>query len=372
MSVFDVFRLAGRGRLNAYHRREEKDAIHWNRLVREHGVSDVVLGAYDPRMLLACQRERFAALAAEADRQGGDYIKPTTITRRCAAATECQAVLAGRATETTIWSIWHEMPGTTWTSFPTADRCRAIAISSATRRRRTVPVGRGQDLHRRDQPGARLPEGRRTPAERLRHVVRRARPAGRAFRTGDLGRYRRDGAALRRAGQRLREGAWGRMSLPDIENELSGHPGVRQVLVVDHVAQSGETALGALYVAAGDDRLPCQAEGALRGTICPNPTARPTAICVAALPLSGNGKPDRQEARRILTTAVDASSPVRCAAPLPAGRCWPSTVRSSSQARSGTLPRALGFPGHGLLPSHLQAIASRLDGRSVCVRRSRR
>ncbi|MGM0701579.1 MAG: amino acid adenylation domain-containing protein [Pseudomonadota bacterium] len=363
MSVFDVFgSLSAGATLVLPTSEEEKDAIHWNRLVREHGVSVWCSVPTILEMLLACHRNdslRSLRLIA----QGGDYIKPATIAALRRLLPNVRLFSLGGPTETTIWSIWHEIAQDDVDVIPYGRPLpgnRYFVCNEAQMHCPPSVVGRIYTAGINLALGY-LKDGELQQSDFVTLSDERGRPV-RAFRTGDLGRYRRDGTLLfagRVNGYVKVRGV--RVSLPDIENELSGHPGVRQVLVVDHEVQSGETALGALYVAAGDDEISVSELRRFARHHLPESHVPGRYLRVAVLPLSGNGKPDRQEARRILTTAVDASSPVRRAAPSPAGRVLAIYREVIGKPGQESCHERSDFLAMGLLPSHLQAIASRLD-----------
>ncbi|PZW77435.1 amino acid adenylation domain-containing protein [Pseudomonas sp. 2848] len=369
MSLFDVFgSLCAGAALVLPEPGEEKDALRWNQLVRQHGVSLWCSVPAILEMLLACrQGDGLRSLRLLA--QGGDYIKPAVIAELRELLPEARLVSLGGPTETTIWSIWHEIGE--------QDRAR-------------VPYGRplpGNRYWLLDEHGAHCPQG---VAGRIHtsgvglalgyledgklvqndfvNVLDEHGAPVRAFRTGDRGRYREDGVLLfdsRVNGYVKVRGV--RVSLPDIEIELIRYPAVQQVLVVDYGdTQQGEACIGALYV---------RRNGAPPGALALREHARallpqshvPTRFVeVDALPLTANGKPDRRLARALLEGDTE-QAPIPAAVPSDPQRH--AQVLAIYQQVLGATQPARDFLAMGLRPQHLKPLAARL-GEAFAVRLS--
>ncbi len=309
MSVYDVLgSLAAGATLVLVPPDADKDAITWARLVAQHGVTIWCSVPSILEMLLACATDgQLDSLRLVA--QGGDYIKPAAIAALRHALPEARLVSLGGPTETTIWSIWHDIEDSDLAQPPDHGDApvpygRAIAgnqyllLDDAGR---IVPVGvRGRmhvagvnlalgylengEVAQSDFTTVTLPDGR---------VLR-------AFRTGDCGRYRPDGSIMfagRVNGYVKIRGV--RVSLPDVENVIVGHDAVARAIVVDFAGQAGAE-LGVLYV-AGDARcvdvadLRRHAQARLPASHVPS-----RFVAVDALPLARTGKPDRKAARAAL------------------------------------------------------------------------
>lgn len=362
MSVFDVFGcLTAGATLVMPQPSEEKDAIRWNQLVAQHGVTLWCSVPAILEMLLSCQRSGRELKTLRLVAQGGDYIKPVVVEQLRRLGDHVRLISLGGPTETTIWSIWHEI-GPEDTGL--------------------VPYGKplpGNHYFLLNDLGEHCPT----------HVVGRIHTAGinvalgylengqlnqtdfitvqdehgvsiRAYQTGDRGRYREDGTILfssRVNGYVKVRGV--RVSLPDIENELAKHPGIQQILVVDYGAeQRGDAAIGALFVPKPDAALTPQDLRGFARQHLPESHVPSRFVAIDALPLSANGKPDRRQARAMIPV-------VTAVAQLP-----PATLK-----KDGVLAiylHALGKPDNtdaddmtdfirlGLLPSHLKAISERL------------
>lgn len=367
MSVFDVFGcLTAGATLVQPAPGEEKDAIAWNRLVAENKVSLWCSVPAILEMLLSCRRsDELRSLRLIA--QGGDYIKPAVIAELRRLDQALRLVSLGGPTETTIWSIWHEI----------------------------APADTGQIPYGRPLPGNRYfilnEHGEHCPAA----VVGRIHTAGvnvalgylqdgvlgqsdfvtvadeagkpvRAFRTGDRGRYRHDGNILfasRVDGYVKVRGV--RVSLPDIEAELGAHPDIRQLLVVDcGVEQRGEAEIGVIYVPARAGQPNAAELRAHARRVLPDSHVPTRFVEVEALPLSANGKPDRRKARELLAAATERREPAAAQAAAPTNSrsrgILDLYLAVLGQPASPEIDDSTDFIRLGLLPSHLKSVASRL------------
>jgi len=358
MSVFDLFGALSAGiPLVLPQAGEEKDALAWNRLVKRHGVTVWCSVPAILEMLLACrQGDELKTLRLVA--QGGDYIKPATITALRNLLPDSRLFSLGGPTETTIWSIWHELNAEDRTVIPYGRPlpcCRYYILGESGEHCPPGTVGR---IHTAG-PGLALgylEDGALAHKDFIVIADENGQPM-RAFRTGDLGFYRPDGTIVfagRVNGYVKVRGI--RVSLPDVENELAAHPKIERVLVVDYGdARTGEVALGALYV--GDDtpqaELRAFARRHLPETLVPSRFLR-----VADLPLSANGKPDRARARALLLAGGEVAAVVP--APTRELRVLDIYLAAIGTSRRDGLTDDSAFVELGLLPSHLRHVASRL------------
>ncbi|MEE1922619.1 amino acid adenylation domain-containing protein [Pseudomonas sp. 148P] len=355
MSLFDIFgSLTAGATLVLPGPGEDKDALRWNQLVTRHGVTLWCSVPAILEMLLACRGAHdLGSLRLIA--QGGDYIKPAVIAELRRLLPDTRLVSLGGPTETTIWSIWHEISEQDRQSIPYGQPLpgnRYFVLDAQGRHCPTGVVGR---IH---TAGVNLALGYLQDGELLQTdfitVQDEHGESVRAFRSGDCGRYRDDGTLLfdsRVNGYVKVRGV--RVSLPDVEMVLSQHPALRHVLVVDYGdARLSELCLGALYV-----RDPQAAEpgtGELRDYASehlPQSHVPTRLLAVDALPLSQNGKPDRRRARELL------------AAPPPATA--QDQVLDIYRQVLGLAPDAsndplVDFVSLGLRPQHLKAISARM------------
>ena len=365
MSVFDVFgALAAGATLVLPEPGEEKDAVRWNELVAEHGVTLWCSVPAILEMLLSCRRgDQLGSLRLVA--QGGDYIKPSVIEEMRRLKPDMRLISLGGPTETTIWSIWHEIAAEDTTAIPYGHPLPGNRYFILNDQGGHCPAGVVGRIHTAGVNVAigYLEDGAITQTDFVT-VNDPDANAVRAFRTGDRGRYRPDGKimfASRVNGYVKVRGV--RVSLPDVENELIRHPSIQRVLVVDYGAeQKGEAAIGVLYVPMPGFELSTTDLRNFARRHLPESHVPGRFLNVADLPLSANGKPDRRRARELLTVAEPAKTPAAVA------------VKVADQGDRRVLDIYLGVLGKrpanvdmnsdllalGLLPSHLKTVSAEI------------
>ena len=377
MSVFDVLgSLSAGATLVLPEAGEEKDAVRWNQLVDEHGVTLWCTVPAMLEMLLSCRREGgLQSLRLVA--QGGDYIKPSIIADLRAALPAARLLSLGGPTETTIWSIWHDILAEDCAKVPYGRPLPGNRYWLLNERGEHCPAGVAGRIH---TAGVNLALGYLENGELTQHdfvtVRDEAGQEARAFRTSDCGRYRPDGVMMfdsRVNGYVKVRGV--RVSLPDIEMELIKHPALAHVLVVDvGDERQGELGIGALYVAKPGAEASAADLREHARRVLPQSHVPTRFLRVEQLPLSQNGKPDRRGARALLQAPaqVPAQNPV--APPAPAVAVAEAPAPATRHRRPvldiylGVLGRSyqeladelLDFSSMGLLPQHLKAIAARM------------
>jgi amino acid adenylation domain-containing protein len=356
MAVFDLFgALSAGATLVVPSPGEEKDAMAWNRLVRRHGVTLWCSVPAILEMLLACRRgDDLRSLRLIA--QGGDYIKPATVAALRALLPGRRLFSLGGPTETTIWSIWHELTAADVAVVPYGrplPGSRYFVLNAAGAH---CPAGVTGRIHTAGVSPALgyLEDGALAQTDFVTIADEHGAPT-RAFRTGDLGRYREDGTLLfagRVAGYVKVRGI--RVSLPDIETELAGHEAIERLLVVDYGdARQGDVALGMLYVGR---HIPAAELRDFARRRLPDSHVPSRFLRVPDLPLSANGKPDRGRARTLLLDGTGAPA----AAPARGQRILDIYLEALGKPRSGDLDEETAFFDLGLLPSHLRTVAASL------------
>ena len=362
MSVFDVLgALTAGATLVLPGEGEDKDAVRWNELIAEHRVT---LWSSVPtmlEMLLACRKDdSLASLRLIA--QGGDYIKPAVIAELRSLLPSARLISLGGPTETTIWSIWHEIMPNDIDHIPYGRPLAGISYYVLDERGDHCPVGIAGRIHTAGISVALgyLEDGHLSQTD----FVTIQDPAGeevRAFRTGDRASYRRDGTLIfvgRVNGYVKIRGV--RVSLPDVENELIAHPAVRHVLVADYGEEKqGEAALGALYVPEPGNTLSVVAYRDFARQHLPQSHVPSRFLPVQQLPLTPNGKPDRHRARAILATGVPPA-PARLGATSSGSRLFNLYLNVIRPPRPETIAPNVDFLRIGLRPQHLKAVAERI------------
>ena len=365
MSVFDVLGcLTAGATLVLPGLCEEKDALRWNQLIARHRVTLWCSVPAILEMLLSC-RGVHGLDSLRLIAQGGDYIKPGVIAELRQLLPSSRLISLGGPTETTLWSIWHDILDEDRKQIPYGVPVPGNRYFVLDPRGGHCPAGVVGRIH---TAGVNLALGYLENGELAQSefitVVDESGQAVRAFRTGDRGRYRRDGTLMfdsRVNGYVKVRGV--RVSLPDIEIELIKHPALQHVLVVDYgEPREGEASIGALYVSA-HERAPLTVSELRHFAREQLPQSHvPTRfVSVEALPLTQNGKPDRQRARLMLQPGED----VVAAQPRPGGSTHSHKVLEIYLSVLGRSPEAgadpaVDFLSLGLRPQHLKAIAAKL------------
>lgn len=311
LSVFDIFAAFSSGAtLVLPAAGEEKDAIRWNQLVEQHGITIWQSVPALMEMLLACmQGEKLKSLRLVC--QGGDYVKPKTIDELRALPQDITLVSIGGPTETTIWSIWHFITDQDKTVIPYGKPFPANQYYIMDGLGKHVPqgvVGRIMTAGVNLASGY-LADGELTQTDFVTIMDHQGKPV-RAFRTGDLGYYREDGNIIfagRVNGYVKVRGV--RVSLPDVEKELNLCPLIEQVLIVDYTERNGDIALGAIYTLAEGQSASAAEIREFAQQCLPNSHVPSQLLELEQLPLSRNGKFDRIQARELLVNAMTQAKP---------------------------------------------------------------
>ncbi|MCE2573067.1 amino acid adenylation domain-containing protein [Motilimonas eburnea] len=313
LSVFDIFAAFSSGAtLVLPAAGEEKDAIRWNQLVEQHGITIWQSVPALMEMLLACmQGEKLKSLRLVC--QGGDYVKPKTIDELRALPQDITLVSIGGPTETTIWSIWHFITDQDKTVIPYGKPFPANQYYIMDGLGKHVPqgvVGRIMTAGVNLASGY-LADGELTQTDFVTIMDDQGNPV-RVFRTGDLGYYREDGNIIfagRVNGYVKVRGV--RVSLPDVEKELNLCPLIEQVLIVDYTERNGDIALGAIYTLAEGQSASAAEIREFAQQCLPNSHVPSQLLELEQLPLSRNGKFDRIQARELLVSAMGQPKPAQ-------------------------------------------------------------
>jgi phthiocerol/phenolphthiocerol synthesis type-I polyketide synthase C len=238
----------------------------------------------------------------------GDWIPVALPDRIRAVAPGAQVVSLGGATEAAIWSIAYPIGAVdpTWPSIPygrpLSNQTWHVLHPDGT----PCPVWVAGELY---IGGAGLAQGYWKDAERTgeRFVVH-PQTGERLYRTGDWGRYRRDGEIEFLGRDDLQVKVQGyRIELGEIEAALSRHPDVAQALVSAHGDRMGDKRLVAYVVGRGTSPDAAALRAALQATL-PAYMVPATIHVLSSLPLSANGKVDRH-ALLSLTPAATTDAP---------------------------------------------------------------
>ncbi|ELE2164437.1 amino acid adenylation domain-containing protein [Vibrio fluvialis] len=389
MSVFDLLgSLCAGAALVIPEPEAEKDALHWNSLVERHGVTLWCSVPAILEMLLACQSTS-QGQSLRLIAQGGDYIKPQTIQTLRERLPNARLFSLGGPTETTIWSIWHELEPEDGVVIPYGAPLPGTQYYVVNEQHRHCPQG---VVGRIVTAGVNLSLGYLVDGEVVQtDFIDIETPHGervRAFKTGDLGYYRDDGRLIfagRINGYVKVRGV--RISLPDVEKVLMNVANVQDLAVIDfNDPISGDVGLALFYI-SGDGAAKNAAQWRdIMGQRLPASHLPQRFVPLERFPLSANGKKDKRALLAMLTAASESprNAAAKVATPFRASpeaqapsftpektAPWQSIVDVYQQVlgeRAASLTEHADFIQVGLMPSHVKAVAEKLSqtfGKSV-------
>lgn len=389
MSVFDLLgSLCAGAALVIPEPEAEKDALHWNTLVERHGVTLWCSVPAILEMLLACQSTS-QGQSLRLIAQGGDYIKPQTIQTLRERLPNARLFSLGGPTETTIWSIWHELEPEDGAVIPYGAPLPGTQYYVVNELHQHCPQG---VVGRIVTAGVNLSLGYLVDGEVVQtDFMTIETPHGervRAFKTGDLGYYRDDGRLIfagRINGYVKVRGV--RISLPDVEKVLMNVANVQDLAVIDfNDPITGDVGLALFYI-SGDGAVKNAAQWRdIMGQRLPASHLPQRFVPLDRFPLSANGKKDKRALLAMLTAASESPCTVAAsvAAPFESSResqttsptpektaPWQSIVDVYQQVlgeRAASLTEHAEFIQAGLMPSHVKAVAEKLSqtfGKSV-------
>ncbi|MBY7793442.1 amino acid adenylation domain-containing protein [Vibrio fluvialis] len=389
MSVFDLLgSLCAGAALVIPEPEAEKDALHWNTLVERHSVTLWCSVPAILEMLLACQSTS-QGQSLRLIAQGGDYIKPQTIQTLRERLPNARLFSLGGPTETTIWSIWHELEPEDGVVIPYGAPLPATQYYVVNEQHQHCPQG---VVGRIVTAGVNLSLGYLVDGEVVQtDFIDIETPHGervRAFKTGDLGYYRDDGRLIfagRINGYVKVRGV--RISLPDVEKVLMTVANVQDLAVIDfNDPITGDVGLALFYI-SGDGAAKNAAQWRdIMGQRLPASHLPQRFVPLERFPLSANGKKDKRALLAMLTAANESprNAAANVAAPFESSResqttsltpektaPWQSIVDVYQQVlgeRAASLTEHAEFVQAGLMPSHVKAVAEKLSqtfGKSV-------
>lgn len=298
LSVYDIFGLLDvGGSVVTLDEQARHDARQWAQQVRRHGITlwNSVPALLD-MLLTAAQDDELASLRLVL--LGGDWVGVDLPARLAAAAPASRFVALGGATETAIHSTVCEVRG------PVPAAWRAVPYGTPLRNVRCRVV----DTRGRDCPdwvageiwigGASLARGYRGQAELS--AQRFVEWQGvRYYRTGDLGRYWPDGTLefLGRADFQVKLRGH-RVELGEVEAALASHPRVRRAVALAFGREGQRLGAVVTGTALEVEALRRHAASQVPAYMLPE-----RVLVVDALPLSANGKLDRNALARLLEQA---------------------------------------------------------------------
>jgi pyochelin synthetase len=297
LSVYDLFGpLSAGGTLVLPDESGVRDPGHWLDMMRQGQVTvwNSVPGFM--RMLIE-YAEGVRAAVPDALRLvllSGDWIPVTMPDRLRRLVPGARVISLGGATEASIWSIIQpiEEVGPDWASVPYGKPMVNQQFHVLDRQLDMRPVWVTGELY---IGGVGVAEGYwRNPEATDAAFLTHPQTGERLYRTGDLGRRLPDGSIelLGREDFQVKIGGY-RIELGEIESTLREHPGVREAVVLAAGEENGSTRLVAYVVPEGGSSLDTGELRTFTRDKLPEYMVPKTVITRASLPLTTNGKVDR-------------------------------------------------------------------------------
>ncbi|MGY2091746.1 amino acid adenylation domain-containing protein, partial [Nocardia gipuzkoensis] len=306
LSAYDLFAFLGfGGSVVVVAEPQRRDAAAWAELIRRWEVTVVSAVPALLDMLLTAAAGAGLGAALRVVMLGGDRVTLDLPDRLRRLVPGCRFAGLGGMTEAAIHATVCEVETVdpSWSSVPYGVPLPHAACRVVGTRGRDCPEWASGELW---VTGAGLAHGYRDDTERT--AERFVEHDGlRWYRTGDLVRYRTGGMLefLGRVDHQVKIRGH-RIELGEIEAVLTEHPRVSAAaaVVLEHPARS----LGAVVVGADDDALPDQALRAWLGERLPTYMIPRRFVRRAELPITRNGKIDRDAAHAALVAAGDERS----------------------------------------------------------------
>ncbi|ADZ91970.1 AMP-binding protein [Marinomonas mediterranea] len=324
MSVFDIFATLSVGAtLVLPSQEQQKDARAWAELVARHNISIwVSVPAIVDMLFTLSEPEQLSSLRLIA--QGGDYIKPTLIERIRGLLPNTRLFSLGGPTETTIWSIWHEIQDHDLDAIPYG---KALAFNQYYILNDQLQPCEVGEVGKMYMSGINLSNGYLLDGQLIKNDFLQIRNTQQCletvFQMSDLGYEREDGSIIfagREEGYLKVKGV--RISAIEVENALSKHSQVKDAIVLSCSHPEDDlTELLALYTkddAVSEMVSKVELREYLKRSL---PLSHiPTKwLSIERLPLTVNGKVDRKTLAKfaqehffpLSTSALCAASDIR-------------------------------------------------------------
>ena len=298
MSVYEIFGAMSLGAsLVIPDQDQTKSAMDWARLVEQHQVSvwSSVPAIVD--MLLTCAEPR-QIRSLKLVSQGGDYVKPSLIEKLRQYLPEARLFSIGGPTETTIWSIWHEIGIEDTDIIPYGNalknnryyilndnnqHCPNFVIGTICMSGVNLANGYLNDgiINQTDYSVITTQEGQQV----------------RVFKTSDRGYFREDGKIIfsgRKEGYLKVRGV--RIASAEIELSLTKHPAVRDTIALTCVnPRYGANELIAVYVTENNQDVSTSDLRQFLKSKLPNSHIPSRWLQLESFPLTRNRKVDRKQ-----------------------------------------------------------------------------
>lgn len=314
MSVFDVFAsMAVGATLVVPSFEQSKNAVVWANLVDRYKITlwSSVPAIVDMLFSVA-QREQLESLRLIA--QGGDYIKPSLISKLREQLPNARLFSLGGPTETTIWSIWHEINEQDKEIIPYGKALENNCYFILDENLKPCQMGEVGTMY---MTGLNLSNGYLLDGEiyykDFVEIQVSENETQTAFRMSDQGYFREDGNIIfagREEGYLKIKGV--RISGAEVENALTKNPYIHNCVVVSCVHPTTETQeLVAVYTLENKYKTTRLNSPELKNFLkvhLPSSHIPSKYLAVETIPLTRNGKIDRKAVQEIAQGKIYVSS----------------------------------------------------------------
>lgn len=314
MSVFDVFAsMAVGATLVVPSFEQSKNAVVWANLVDRYKVTlwSSVPAIVDMLFSVA-QKEQLQSLRLIA--QGGDYIKPSLIAKLREQLPNARLFSLGGPTETTIWSIWHEINEQDQEIIPYGKALENNRYYILDENLKPCQMGEVGTMY---MTGLNLSNGYLLDGEiyykDFVEIQVSENETQTAFRMSDQGYFREDGNIIfagREEGYLKIKGV--RISAAEVENALTKNPYIHNCVVVSCVHPTTETQeLVAVYTLENKYKTTRLNSPELKNFLkvhLPSSHIPSKYLSIETIPLTRNGKIDRKAVQEIAQGKIYVSS----------------------------------------------------------------
>ncbi|MDC4794296.1 acinetobactin non-ribosomal peptide synthetase subunit BasA [Acinetobacter baumannii] len=314
MSVFDIFAsMAVGATLVVPSFEQSKNAVVWADLVDRYKVTIwSSVPAIVDMLFSVAQKEQLQSLRLIA--QGGDYIKPSLIAKLRQQLPNARLFSLGGPTETTIWSIWHEINEQDQEIIPYGKALENNRYFILDENLKPCQMGEVGTMY---MAGLNLSNGYLLDGEinykDFVEIQVSENETQTAFRMSDQGYFREDGNIIfagREEGYLKIKGV--RISAAEVENALTKNPYIHNCVVISCVHPTTETQeLVAVYTLENKYKTTRLNSPELKNFLkihLPSSHIPSKYLAVETIPLTRNGKIDRKAVQEIAQGKIYVSS----------------------------------------------------------------
>ncbi|OOW33962.1 peptide synthetase, partial [Acinetobacter baumannii] len=376
MSVFDIFAsMAVGATLVVPSFEQSKNAVVWANLVDRYKVTIwSSVPAIVDMLFSVAQKEQLQSLRLIA--QGGDYIKPSLIAKLRQQLPNARLFSLGGPTETTIWSIWHEINEQDQEIIPYGKALKNNRYFILDENLKPCQMGEVGTMY---MTGLNLSNGYLLDGEinykDFVDIQVSENETQTAFRMSDQGYFREDGNIIfagREEGYLKIKGV--RISAAEVENALTKNPYIHNCVVISCVHPTTETQeLVAVYTLENKYKTTRLNSPELKNFLkihLPSSHIPSKYLAVETIPLTRNGKIDRKAVQEIaqgkiyVSSTLSANSSKASSAVAEVGDSVLSVFReciADSQAEKMDIFYRSEILDIGIRPKQLMSIAQKLS-----------